>query len=212
IIICSQSPVFRAACTGSFKEASSQTYNMDSHPLPVVQRLVDYLYTGDYSEKLNEADIDDEDHQCELSFHAVMFALANKYDIEGLEALSAKKYAKELRKDSDVSNFLLSIPDVYNLTPGSSRGLRDLALEFAREKLGAFLTSTEAQDVFNDIADDNPEFIRELLSSFLRAPLMGICFNCGHGKPVPVEVLQCRCRECGKGGASILDHQKKSWF
>ncbi|KAH6977382.1 hypothetical protein BKA56DRAFT_588187 [Ilyonectria sp. MPI-CAGE-AT-0026] len=34
-------------------------------------------------------------------------------------------------------------------------------------------------------------------------PVMGYCSDCGRAKRVPVEPLQCRCKQYGKGGASI---------
>ncbi|KAL6405391.1 Kelch-like protein 21 [Ilyonectria robusta] len=179
VIICSQSPVLRAACTGEFKEASTRTYSLDSHSLPMVRRMVDFFYTGDYAEESEEED-------------------------------TAKKYSENLTKNPDVSNFLLSISEVYNSTPTSSRGLRDHALAFAREKLPGFLTSLDAKERFDEVTADTPEFIKDLLYSFMHYPLMGYCDNCGSSKPVPVEPLQCRCKQCGKGGAGMK--RRKFWL
>ncbi|KAG8673975.1 hypothetical protein FPOAC2_07405 [Fusarium poae] len=201
IIICTQSPVFRAACAGSFKEASSQTYNMDANSLSTVQRMVDYFYTGDYAEESKDGNSDDDTNRLScLSIHAAMFALAHEYDINGLEALSAKKYSRILRQNQDVYSFFSSIPDIYNLTPSSSRGLRDQVLSFARGKLPKLLTDSTTKEAFDQLTDENPEFTRELLDTFLQNSSMGICYNCSDNL-VPVEVLQCRCKQCGKGGA-----------
>ncbi|KAH6874682.1 BTB/POZ protein [Thelonectria olida] len=185
VIVCSQSPVFRAACTGEFKEASTRTYSLDSHSLPMVRRLVDFLYTGDYTEKYEE-EVAGEDPISILSVHVAMFALADKYDIEELSALSGKKYCEYLTKNPDVSNFLLSIPEIYESTPTSSRGLRDHALSFSREKLPEFLTGRASKELFDEVAADSPEFIRELLYSFIEEPLQTQCWNCGRSsKPIP---------------------------
>jgi speckle-type POZ protein len=172
----------------------------------MVRRMVDFFYTGDYTEEPEEEDTG-EDEIPVLSVHAAMFALADKYNIEGLTVLSAKKYSENLTKNPDIFNFLLSIPEVYNSTPTSSRGLRDRALAFAREKLPEALTSSDAKEGFDEVTAETPEFINELLYSFIHSPLMGYCIHCGSDKPVPVEPLQCRCKQCGKGGAST----KKRW-
>lgn len=204
VIICSQSPVFRTACIGPFKvicvalkyrhvakhkqEASSQTYSLDSHTLPTVRRMVDYFYIGDYATELTEED------RCKgassvLVVHAEMFALADKYAIEGLETLAAYKYERDLRRQQDAHEFFLSIPAVYELTPGSSRGLRDKVLCFARERLGRFITLAEVKEEFDSLTIEMPEFAKELLDSFLRHPMMGYCYGCGRDKLVPVMPL-----------------------
>ncbi|KAH8658921.1 BTB/POZ protein [Ilyonectria robusta] len=209
VIVCSQSPVFHAACIGKFKEASTRTYSLDSHSLPMVRRMVDFFYTGDYTGE-SEEDNTSEDAIPILSIHATMFALADKYNMEELRVLSAKKYSENLKKNPDVVNFLLSISEVYNSTPTYSRGLCDPALAFARERLPEFLTSSDAKEWFDEATADTPEFIKDLLYSFIQYPLMGYCSDCGRANPVPVEPLQCRCKRCGKGGASTKCHVRIS--
>lgn len=61
----------------------------------MVRRMIDYLYTGEYAGQITEPGMDDEtDSISPLRVHAMMFALADKYLIEGLQALSAASYAK----------------------------------------------------------------------------------------------------------------------
>lgn len=85
----------------------------------MVRRMVDFFYTSDHTEESEEESTTDATIPV-LSVHAAMFALADKYNIEGLEVLSVKKYAKSLTENPDVCSFLLSIPEVYNSTPTSS--------------------------------------------------------------------------------------------
>ncbi|KAJ4176988.1 hypothetical protein NW759_017477, partial [Fusarium solani] len=139
--------------------------------------MVDFFYTGDYTEESEEEDTG-EDTTPVLSVHAAMFALADKYNIDELSVLSEKKYSENLTKNPDVFNFLLSISEVYNSTPTSSRGLRDRALAFAREKLPGFLTLSDTKAEFDKATADTPEFIKDLLYSFIQYPLMGYCPYC----------------------------------
>lgn len=163
--------------------------------------MVDYFYIGDYATDLTEEDRG-KGVTSVLLVHAEMFALADKYAIEGLETLAADKYERDLRRRSNAHEFFLSIPTIYELTPASSRGLRDKVLRFAREKLRDFLHSAEVKEAFDSLAIEMPEFTKELLDSFLRHPVMGHCYECGRDKLVPVTPLQCRCKKCGKGGAT----------
>ncbi|KAH6985582.1 BTB/POZ protein, partial [Ilyonectria destructans] len=185
VIISSQSPVFHTACTGKFEGASTRTYSLDSHSLPMVRRMVDFFYTGDYTDEPKEENTG-KDAIPVLSVHAAMFALADKYNIEELTVLSAKKYSENVIKNPDISNFLLSISEVYNSTLTSSRGLRHRALAFARAKLPGFLALSDGKEEFDEVTADTPEFIKELLYSFIRYPLMGHCSNYGTDKQVPV--------------------------
>jgi hypothetical protein len=167
--------------------------------------MVEFFYTSDYTEESEEKDTDT-DTTPVLLIHAAMFTLADKYDIEELKVESAKKYSEYLGKNSNVSDFLLSIPEVYNSTPSSARGLRDRALAFAREKLPEFLSLSDAKEELDEVTADAPEFIKELLYYFIDHPLLGRCPHCV-SVWVPVVPLDCRCRRCGKGGAiSQISH------
>ncbi|CAG1960134.1 unnamed protein product [Fusarium graminearum] len=206
IIICSQSPVFRAACAGQFKEAQSGTYNLMSDHPDMVQLMVDYLYTGDYSVDIDGTSEEDAGYaSTALSIHAVMYSLGDKYDIEGLRNVSTKKYCTELHGTLSTDDFFSSIPFVYGLTPENSRDLRDPVLAFARNLLGGEGPTTLGfvREAMDELFIECPEFVKELLYSLLQTPLMGYCPCTGTLDMVPVEARECRCRKCGKNGASL---------
>ncbi|KAF5556622.1 kelch 21 [Fusarium mexicanum] len=210
IIICGQSTVFQKVCTGKFKvplaalhtfmptneaqEAFSGIYDMNDHPLDVVNRMVEYLYTGTY--EIPE--------DTDLFTHASMFTLADKYGIGGLQALASKKYLECLDKNCNYHDFASSISQVYSLPKETSKTLRVGALMMARKNLGTVLTAPELGMVIDEFLYDCPEFARDLLSLSLRFSLMGTCrtSGCNSRSEVPIEVIQCRCQICGKGGAS----------
>ncbi|KAF5630284.1 hypothetical protein F52700_7306 [Fusarium sp. NRRL 52700] len=209
IIIFGQSTVFQRACTGKFnvtlsvkhtslltnetQEASSGIYDMNDHPLDVVNRMVEYLYTGIY-EIPEDAD---------LFTHVSLFTLADKYGIGGLQAVASKKYLECLDENCNYHDFASSISQVYKLPKETSKTLRVGALVMARKNLGTALNATEQGMVIDEFLYDCPEFARDLLSLSLRFSTMGTCVNsgCESKSAVPIEVLQCRCENCGKRGA-----------
>jgi speckle-type POZ protein len=149
----------------------------------MVRRMVDYLYTGNYAEQITATGINGQTEGIStLRVHAMVFALGDKYLIEGLLALSTANYSRALGRESNVRNFLRTLPDVYTLTPDSSRGLRDKAIKFAKEKLIVSLASPETKDIYENVAANIPEFIKELLDSFLQQPPLvrryNKCFDC----------------------------------
>ncbi|KAI8401919.1 hypothetical protein FOFC_17224 [Fusarium oxysporum] len=156
----------------------------------MVRRMVEFFYTSDYTEESEEEDTGIDTIPV-LLIHAAMFTLADKCDIEELKVLSANKYSECLMKNPNVSNFLLSISEVYNSIPPSARGLRDRALAFAREKLPGFLSLSDAKQEFDEVTANSPEFIKELLYYFIDHRLLGHCNNCGGSKWVLVFPLNC---------------------
>lgn len=253
VIVCSQSKVFRAACSKPFrvsnhsnypiyisdiyltplKEAASGEYRIEEQSLAVVRRMVDYFYTGDYGDPIVPTQTPDqcpvkpessnEEELPPLRLHARMFALADMYQVDHLQTLAVNKYGKAVDRTSSFQDLLDSIPDVYQLTPSSVRALRDKAIIAFRAELERaprsgdwpFETSSPDQSgqhskgaadaliaAYDEVAAETPEFLKDLLNSYIRAPLLGQCSHCGKERPRPAEALQMKCLKCGKGGAS----------
>ncbi|UPK99717.1 hypothetical protein LCI18_010652 [Fusarium solani-melongenae] len=220
VVISGQSPVFYRACTSGFSEATSRTYKIDDYPLAVVSRMVEYMYTGDYSDPDEESTAeDDTDAGKELPvlfLHTAMAALADKYDTQGLIALATEKYTQCLAKDRDFTKFLDSVPNIYHMPEEVSQPLREAAVKFARAEIRTAMGHGGSWHAFQEALEGFPDFSKELLCSILLNPLMPLEGHCGQGctgrgKTVSVEVLQCRCKECGKGGARIKTEKRGPW-
>ncbi|KAI8652070.1 BTB domain-containing protein [Fusarium sp. Ph1] len=220
VIISGKSSVFYRACTSRFSEATSRTYTIDDYPLAIVSRMVEYMYTDDYSDPDKESTTEDNtDGGKELPvlfLHTAMAALADKYDIQGLIALATEKYTKCLAKNRDFAKFLDSIPNIYHMPAEASRPLREAAVEFARAEIRTAMDHGDSWHAIQEVLDDFPDFSKELLCSVLLNPLMPLEGHCGQsctgwGKRVSVEALQCRCKKCGKGGARITTEKRGPW-
>lgn len=202
IILCSQSPVFHAACTGKFREASDSTYQMTDESILVVKKLLDYLYTGDYSELINDspADVQPEEpllSTSPLQIHAQMFALGDKYCIPELCNTALEKYLNIIESDFDPFAYLESIPDVFFSPLRNNTGLKDVAVRVPRDKLKSHLQDASIRAKYDCITAQVPEFTKQLLETFWDAPLLRDCEGCGPRRPM--SVLQVRCRKCGRG-------------
>jgi hypothetical protein len=64
-----------------------------------------------------------------LILHARVYAVAEKYTIEGLKDVALKKFEVELQTHWDTQDFLQATEVVYNSTPESVRGMRDVVVE-----------------------------------------------------------------------------------
>ncbi|KAG9249474.1 uncharacterized protein F5Z01DRAFT_495970 [Emericellopsis atlantica] len=193
LIVGVQSPVFKAACSGKF-EKTSKEYDLADFPLSVVNQMVEYMYKGTYEEDLSGG-------HSSLSFHAAMYAMAEKYMIQGLKAQTIRHYDNTLRHETDIVTILESVSYVYSSTPGDARGLRDLVISFVRSRLLQSYSSSRVYGAFQRALDNEPSFMRDLLDSFMRSPSIGSCSSCKQGWFVNTEILQSRCKSCGRGGA-----------
>ncbi|CAI7632638.1 unnamed protein product [Penicillium viridicatum] len=129
-IICPRSSFFAKACDGGFEESVTNRVVLHEKPA-LVKGMIDYLYTLDYGVKLPPPEpttpqqpdgekardnpemptnmpakmSEDAGTACGiLSFHIMMYSLADRMFIQGLKALSKEKVEKELaqRRSEDV--------------------------------------------------------------------------------------------------------------
>jgi hypothetical protein len=160
----------------------------------VVDKLLQYLYTGDYTSIPNK---DCENLDISASqLHARVFALADKYDVQGLCDLATAKYRSRLESDFDVVELLESIPDVYS-TPCEVHALRALVTIYARNGLEKALHDSSYTKIYDQITSQVPTFTKDLLDSYIASPILADCQNCGPTRPM--QVLQAKCRKCGRG-------------
>ncbi len=190
--------------------------------------MVNYFYSGNYeADKVPDRDkpeSGDEDNKLTaLRLHAKMFALAHMYQVDDLESLAVAKYRNALGNQLvAIDDLLNSIPDVYELTPPSVRALRDQVILAVRTRLlsgtrppSGFMNGPSGSEApagaadtlmvaYDELATSSPDFLRDLLDSFIRSPILATCRNCAPEHLQPAEVLQAKCLKCGKGGARLF--------
>ncbi|EXU97757.1 BTB/POZ domain protein [Metarhizium robertsii] len=206
IIVCPQSPVIQAACTGSYKQETG-VYEIKDVSFDVVRQMVEYLYTGRYQVPSSQ-DSDDKKQNAVLPlvFHARMVDVADTYIIKGLKSLSMANFKKSARRDPDDCAFLRSIVDIYSLQCESSQVLRDIVVESVRERLARCLDFSK-DGLLYEITKQVPSFCHDLIGSLFSKPMLGYCTRCGPEKLVEVVPLHCGCKNC-EGFASTLAEQR----
>ncbi|AEO55662.1 hypothetical protein MYCTH_2299733 [Thermothelomyces thermophilus ATCC 42464] len=68
-----------------------------------------------------------------LTIHARLYALAEKYDVQGLKALALEKFKEEARIQWDSDDFIRAAEEAYTSTVDRDRGMRDAVVEAIRE-------------------------------------------------------------------------------
>ncbi|OOF90629.1 hypothetical protein ASPCADRAFT_135080 [Aspergillus carbonarius ITEM 5010] len=105
-----------------------------------------------------------------LSFHILMYSLADRLLVTGLKALAQKKVEYEMAQRLDAASFPQAVLEIYNSTPKSDRGLRDLAVDITLRNLSLLRQKDEATDaIFQDtLLDSVPQFSRDLLIAMMK--------------------------------------------
>lgn len=141
-VICPRTKFFAAACNGKFKEGHTSIVNLPEDIPDAVEMMMHYFYHLDYpckafweSEKRNHVqDPGASDWssifslKLGLALHAQVYALAEKYAIEGLKSVALEKFKKDAESNWSSQVFLDAAKIVYTSTVGSDRGLRDIVV------------------------------------------------------------------------------------
>jgi hypothetical protein len=158
----------------------------------LLHKLVQFFYSIYYDEAIPE----DSDVSV-LQLHARMFALADKFEIIDLLSVPADKYSARCLTSWELSEFLSSIPDVYNGTPPPISALRRHAYTAIRRKLPAMLNDKTIWEHYDQAVTVHPGFAKDLLQSYVVEPVFKHCYTCSSHQRM--EVLQLRCKTCRKG-------------
>lgn len=163
-----------------------------------LKKMVSFFYSMNYDDDVPEQTGKEPGPLISLlQLHARMFALGDRYDIPGLRDVAVKKYFSRSTVSWLPLEFLESIYDVYGRTPASVLQLRNAAGVLARKNLPRMLDDDAVATVYEKVLTEVPEFTKDLLGIFVKAPVYGDCITCGANQAM--EVLQVRCIGCGKG-------------
>jgi hypothetical protein len=133
----------------------------------MVKHMVSYFYNPTYScsntEPTDGTDRLDNsttyNYQAEILTHAKMFAIAVKYQVNGLREYAAKCFGYAARRTWWSEEFLETFTIVFNSTPEQARELRDIVFDTVWDHWGDFKDRDEVKEAF----DSHPFLVRELL-------------------------------------------------
>lgn len=77
--------------------------------------------------------------------HAKVYAIAEKYAMEGLKALALQKFDQGARLDFEISDFVLGAKEAYTSTPDEIRPMRDAVVKVLGQRLSLFKTASVKQ-------------------------------------------------------------------
>ena len=102
-----------------------------------------------------------------LSIHADMYALGDKYQVEGLCTLATSKFSASLSRHWNSTDFITAVQTVYSSTPDSNRGMRDVVAQAFQNHFGTDITKNPLIEAKLHTID---ELSFELLKSWPQKP------------------------------------------
>ncbi|KAL6794297.1 hypothetical protein J3E68DRAFT_450918 [Trichoderma sp. SZMC 28012] len=164
IIVFSQSDVIQETY---HEDWGHEIYIIPEYGFEDLQRLVDYLYTGDY-ETMPSDSSEKQDKASELIAHGNLLGLAFEYGIPGLLHLSLEKSRAAIRDESETSALIECIPKVYESVIDSDRKMLKMMLDTIRERIGCIPLDFNASCILDSTMQEVPGFARDLAMSFVK--------------------------------------------
>ncbi|KAF6218342.1 hypothetical protein HO133_005689 [Letharia lupina] len=185
-------------------ESEGNLIDLSHDTKPVVYRMLEFLYHGEYREigHLDYLTIDkdllEKGRAQHALLHAEMFAVADKYDIATLGVVAMNKFEKALsKKKFGNGHYLDIIKHVYSTTPESNRGLRDLVVSHARAHGNEIQKDSILNPRLEEIVSITPQFAWDLIQTCLLHTPLNRCSACKAELRDNV-----RCSGCIKKGRS----------
>ncbi|TQW01058.1 BTB/POZ domain-containing protein [Cordyceps javanica] len=113
VVVCSQSEVLAAAIREPFQEAKTRTIVIEQYDADTVEKMVEFLYTGDYGSPLHEAQETNDASVAgstasddDLLQHISLNSIADYYGIKALAELSKAKLQQASENASNKASLL----------------------------------------------------------------------------------------------------------
>lgn len=104
--------------------------------------MLHFMYSFDYDGSGN-----DQERMSLMVFNVEVYAIAEKYDVVALKLRAEEKFDKAVRTCWDMEDLVHCVIDIYNSTPFTDRGLRDIVVDVAHEHIAVLLEKDDFQTV-----------------------------------------------------------------
>lgn len=126
----------------------------------IVELMVEYFYHFDY---LRTAAADG---RPSLIKHAKVFAMAIKYQVDGLRALAAQKFKQAASTDWSSEDFAHVVHVVYASTPDHTQELREIVADTIYDHFNDLKDKEELEVVISGLGDLSYSLLRRTSSAF----------------------------------------------
>ncbi|KAG4272582.1 hypothetical protein FPRO04_10535 [Fusarium proliferatum] len=150
LILFCHSEYFKKQLDGPWKESSERVIEIMDFDPAVVKAMTLFLYCFDYESPADSP---------AMMFHAKVYQIADKYDIEALKRLAATKYGTSIDAGWEMDSFPDAIELAYTTTPPGDQRLRKIAADVVMKRIGTLMS----QDVFCKMLSANPDLAADII-------------------------------------------------
>lgn len=177
------------------KEAATQRIDLPEDNPDLIAKMMDFLYLFDYDDGHYSGLSNRKDHAYRSARYtnAEMYALGEKYDLQGLKKTAAAKFETALHSETRGTPILPLITLIYASTPENDRGLRDLILPVA------LVNAKNLSNVpgFKSMIVENAEFVSDVFGKTIAPkappPYTGTCTRCKVADKWKADHVRCSC-------------------
>jgi hypothetical protein len=190
----------------AIQEASESTITFHDDEPSIINAVIKFLYSADYADESNEG----EEGLRPLSFNALVYAAADKYDLEDLGRLALAKFTGRSTSQWATPDFADAVNILYTGAPSSKSAMRMVAVEAIRENAWNILCAPSGEKL-RKVIGSTPELGLELSVALVtvmpkpRAQLK-VLPSIKLGQGLPEGRYGCRTRNC-PGLLSVADVQ-----
>ncbi|KKY16160.1 putative btb poz domain protein [Diplodia seriata] len=159
-VVCTQSTVLANACNPEhqFKEATSGVIDLTADEPATAMALLEYFYHHKYTVPAETT---------AGAFHAKVYAAGDYYQVNCLKEQAKSSFTTwltgQLSRGSSQEDFFRAVEVIYDSTPESDRGLRDIVVEFVCNHTDIAGKKRAATDL---LASTCPVFVTDLAVAF----------------------------------------------
>lgn len=152
-VVCTQSKVLAAMSDSGFKESSTAILQLEHDDPATVERMLTFLYTGKYDQGSPDPGVRYVAPFIGPIFMAntLAYSIADKYEVEGLKSLAKAKFENLACAAWHCEDFPTIVAKVFDTTPDSDLGLRDVVSRICARHIDKVLAS----DTWTDLLSNN---------------------------------------------------------
>ncbi|KAK5705710.1 hypothetical protein LTR17_021445 [Elasticomyces elasticus] len=160
-MVCTQSDFFMKACCGRFREATDKSIKLRDDP-DAVDSMLQFFYRQTYKAPTSTAD-----GTTSLGMHHILvYAIADKFDVQPLKGLAARRFRAFATSDCKQSVFGKYLTEIYQNGPETSM-LKDIVVESAAKNAGDLFADEIKYNEYHVAASTLPEFAHKLCEALV---------------------------------------------
>lgn len=181
----------------------------------IVDRMIDYLYRLDYDDQPETASTVEHDENelanGRLVINALVYAVADKYEIWSLKDVAMNKTADLVAKEWNNDSFITALCVVWTTTPQCDRGLRNLFITVLCTNRNELVK----KDLYINALRNNADLATDMVQALCLQPEVvtklssnEVQYSCSNSWCDVNEIAIVECSNCGNSDGVVIERER----